>query len=74
MFLPVESRGQRSLAGYSPWGRKESDTTEQLSTHAPWNATLALGCLGNSNIKGKPVCGIASPLCDILGLQPSVAR
>ena len=23
---------QRSLAGYSPWGRKESDTTEQLST------------------------------------------
>ena len=26
-------RGQRSLAGYNPWGRKESDTTEQLSTH-----------------------------------------
>ena len=25
--------GQRSLASYSPWGRKESDTTEQLSTH-----------------------------------------
>ena len=24
--------GQRSLAGYSPWGRKESNTTEQLST------------------------------------------
>ena len=23
--------GQRSLADYSPWGRKESDTTEQLS-------------------------------------------
>ena len=28
VFLPGESRGQRSLAGYSPWGRKESDTTE----------------------------------------------
>ena len=27
--LPGESRGQRSLAGYSPWGHKESDTTEQ---------------------------------------------
>ena len=27
-FLPGESHGQRSLAGYSPWGRKESDTTE----------------------------------------------
>ena len=24
--------GQRSLAGYSPWGQKESDTTEWLST------------------------------------------
>ena len=24
---------QRSLAGYSPWGRNESDRAEQLSTH-----------------------------------------
>ena len=29
-FLPGEFHGQRSLVGYSPWGRKESDTTEQL--------------------------------------------
>ena len=28
VFLPGESYGQRSLAGYSPWGGKESDTTE----------------------------------------------
>ena len=28
------SHGQRSLAGYSPWGRKESDTTKRVSTHA----------------------------------------
>ena len=27
VFLPGESCGQRSLAGYSPWGRKESDTS-----------------------------------------------
>ena len=26
--LPEESHGQRSLAGYSPLGHKESDTTE----------------------------------------------
>ena len=32
VFLPGESHGQRSLAGYSPWGHKESDTTERLST------------------------------------------
>ena len=28
VFLPGESHGQRSLMGYSPRGRKESDTTE----------------------------------------------
>ena len=27
VFLPGKSSGQRSLAGYSPWGRRESDTT-----------------------------------------------
>ena len=31
IFLPGKSHGQRSLVGYSPWGWKESDTTEQLS-------------------------------------------
>ena len=29
-ILPGECHGQRSLAGYSPRGRKESDTTEPL--------------------------------------------
>ena len=33
VFLPGEFHGQRSLVGYSPWGHKESDTTERLSTH-----------------------------------------
>ena len=32
VFLLGEFHGQRSLAGYSPWGPKESATTEQLST------------------------------------------
>ena len=31
VLLPGESRGQKSLAGYSSWGRKESDTTELLT-------------------------------------------
>ena len=30
-ILAGEFHGQRSLVGYSPWGRKELDTTEQLS-------------------------------------------
>ena len=31
VFLPGESHGQRSLVGCSPWGYKESGTTEQLT-------------------------------------------
>ena len=31
-ILTWNPHGRRSLAGYSPWGFKESDTTEQLST------------------------------------------
>ena len=31
VFLPGESHGQRSLAGYSPWGCTELDTTEWLT-------------------------------------------
>ena len=30
VLLPGKSHGQRSLVGYSLWGHKESDTTEQL--------------------------------------------
>ena len=32
-ILAWRTHGERSLAGYSPWGRKESDTTEWLSLH-----------------------------------------
>ena len=37
--LPGESQGQRSLAGYSPWGRKDSDMTE-ATYHAPMHALV----------------------------------
>ena len=30
LLLPGKSHGLRSLVGYNPWGRKESDTTERL--------------------------------------------
>ena len=35
VFLFGKSHGQRSLVGYSPWGRKELDMTEQLN-QLPW--------------------------------------
>ena len=31
VFLPGEFHRQKSLVGYSPWGRKESDMTERLT-------------------------------------------
>ena len=33
VFLPGVSHGQRSLAGYSPGGHKESDTSKRLHFH-----------------------------------------
>ena len=33
VFLPGKSHGWRSLVGYSPWGHKESDMTEQLHNY-----------------------------------------
>ena len=39
VFLPGKSRGQRSLAGYSPWGCIEPDPTEHTHT---WGTRLRL--------------------------------
>ena len=44
VFLPGESHGQRNQAGYSPWGHKESDTTEQLNTVSPSNPQVDVAC------------------------------
>ena len=37
--------GERSLVGYSLWGCKESDMTEQLSTHKPFPTQSLEGSL-----------------------------
>ena len=47
VLLPGESHGWRSLVGCSPWGCKESDTTEQLHFH------FLLSCIGEGN--GNPL-------------------
>ena len=47
VLLPGKSHGQRSLVGCSPWGRKESDTTERLPFH------FSLSCIGEGN--GNPL-------------------
>ena len=47
VLLPGKSHGWRSLIGYSPWGREESDTTERLHFH------FSLSCIGEGN--GNPL-------------------
>ena len=42
VFLSGESYGQRILAGYRPWGHKESVTTEHEHTHAHAHRTLSI--------------------------------
>ena len=39
LFLRGECHGQRSLVGYSLWGRKDSNTTEQFAP-ALWAGSL----------------------------------
>ena len=42
VFLPGESLGQRSLAGFSLWGCKELDTTERRSMHILYYQALLI--------------------------------
>ena len=42
VFWPGEFCGQRSLAGYSPLGRKESDMTKRLTHYFAFHFTLRL--------------------------------
>ena len=54
VFLPGEFQGQGSLAGYSPWGHKESDPTKRLTcTHTQ---------AGGVGVEEKAGC-----LCDSFG-------
>ena len=50
---------QRSLAGYSPWGRKESDTTKQLSI-VQHSMYIYWGFLGSSTGK-ESTCNAGDP-------------
>ena len=49
VLLPGKSHGRRSLVGCSPWGREESDKTEQLHFH------FSLSCIGEGNGDPTPV-------------------
>ena len=69
VLLPGKSHGWSSLVGCSPWGRKESDTTERLPFHfsLSWigegnGNPLQCSCLENPRDGGAwwaAVCGVA---------------
>ena len=72
VFLPGKSHGQKSLAGYSPWSHKESDTIERLNNS---NNIVFIAALLQEGKKleafwdwaNKSSCSVAKshlPLCD----------
>ena len=69
IFLPRESHGQRSLVGYSLWGRKESDTTERLTLSHSLNGSshtvvfLRSRLLLCSSLLGGPWRPVAAVCC-----------
>ena len=62
VFLPRKFHGQRSLAGSSPWGHKESDSTEQLTPSSLSVIPMVVGktqlgrSQGSSRTQLLPVC------------------
>ena len=55
VLLPGKSHGRRSLVGYSPWRRKESDSTERLHFH------FSLSCTGEENGNPLQYCCLENP-------------
>ena len=56
VLLPRKSHGWRSMVGYSPWGRYESDTTEQLHFH-----TMEKAVATHSSVLAWRLPGTAEP-------------
>ena len=55
--LPGKSHGQRSLVGCSPWGRKESGTTERLTlTYLYWNTYYYYVGTSNRSVGKESTC------------------
>ena len=75
IFLPGTFHGQRTLAGYSSWGRKESYTTEGLNhswPHFIYNLSISLkDCLSSHILPYFTVWGFNT--C-ILGRAQSLTR
>ena len=73
VFLPGKSHGLRSLADYSPWGRKELDTTdldmklvlEMICHHFTWFCVCVCVCL-DKEVTVMPVASRLFPSVKVL--------
>ena len=68
--LAGKSHGWRSLVGYSPWGRKESDTTERLHfislhSHFMGGVKWSISCHVSKDVTST--CDLGLPRCEFLG-------
>ena len=74
VLLPGKSHGWKSLVGCSPWGHKESDTTERLHFH------LSLSCIGEGSGNPLQYSCLENPRdggawrADVYGVTQSCAR
>ena len=84
VLLPGKSHGRQSLVGCSPWGRKESDTTERLPFHFSLSRIgegngnpLQCSCLENPRDGGAwwaSVYGVAQSRTQLKRLSSSSSR
>ena len=80
IFLPGKSHGRRSLAGYSLWGHKVTDTTERLNKHnwateqtqqqlQTMHVSITWELISNTNSQAAPqtncISGIRPGICDL---------
>ena len=83
VLLPGKSHGWRSLVGYSPWGRKELDMTEQLHFHfhslekemATHSSVIAWRIPGTGEPGGLPSMGwhrVGHDWCDLAAVASKI--
>ena len=58
VFLPRESHGQRNLAGYSPWGFKESEQLSDKRFHFHFPVFLPEKSLGQRSLEGYTIYAV----------------
>ena len=78
VFMPGKSHGPRSLVGYNPWGRKESDTPERLLCVCVYcfislnrNGQLLLLLLQMNNMLECVLSRLCAILCNSMDCIPS---